>query len=895
MTRMVALFTLALATASPLWAQVVLSADFSDAETPPLLELIGDAKIADGVLHTVPEPGWRRSGVTTAAIPAPDATWVVEYDFRPVGFGAQDQSFVSQVPSTHWYMVYVAPGGSLRVHLRHENEWRQRASSPAIIKLDQWYHVTVTLTATSFRYQVRERAAEQDLWDSTALPMDDLGKVTAFALVDEAPEAVGGTQWDNLTIATDSPGVGEKLKEAAERLQARRRAREQQRLACEKLREQGIALIPVPQEIELRPEQKSCPLTDGMEVTGCDEATRGIVASVLKERLGIGTVSQQDGGGVHLQKVNPADEIAKHGPQAYELTVYDRGALLRAATSEGFFYAAQTLCQLADKQRVCPGVRISDWPAIPQRLVMIAVSQGAFQVIDVEYWKRIIRELAAVKINYIMPYFEGGTFYYEKYPFLGVKGRDGFTIEKGKLLSEYAAEHFVKIVPQQEALGHSGNILTHEELADIRESGGVFCSSKEKTFQFLGDLFDELTQAFPNAEYIHVGGDEFGHGFAQCPDCKARAEQIGKPGLYAEHMTRLDEMLKQRNRRMMIWWHEEGFTEQAADKLPKGLCVFDWHYGNQASYPTLGRLQELGFDVWATPAVTRYYDGSNDWENTFGNISGFLAEGAERQVSGECTCTWVHGIWGGRNLFELNMYGLLFSGNCAWNPMASDYADFRWRFGRHWFDADPAQAEEQVLKAVHMPYGPSTEQAFWRSNRAIEEMLAAPLYKTAEAIDADPKMAEQAKRLQALCKEADKILARWAKSAGRNRTSAEFFAHDVQIHATLANRVLAVAQLRQSFAEAKKLGFAELGDCLRPEADNLRKLVRDYERMEAMFDRSVLEAGGGKAAWGGWFPFVAKGGVMFRVGEGRNHVQAQIDRIGEIVNSGKLPEDVFVR
>ena len=51
--------------------------------------------------------------------------------------------------------------------------------------------------------------------------------------------------------------------------------------------------------------------------------------------------------------------------------------------------------------------------------------------------------------------------------------------------------------------------------------------------------------------------------------------------------------LAKRNRRMMIWRHERGFTEEAADKLAKDIVIFDWHYGNQRSYPTLNHLQEL--------------------------------------------------------------------------------------------------------------------------------------------------------------------------------------------------------------------------------------------------------------------------------------------------------------
>ena len=76
-----------------------------------------------------------------------------------------------------------------------------------------------------------------------------------------------------------------------------------------------------------------------------------------------------------------------------------------------------------------------------------------------------------------------------------------------------------------------------------------------ETFAFLGDLYDELAEAFPNASAIHVGGDEFGQDFGKSPLVAARVAQVGKAAVYGEFMTKLHDMLRQRNRSMMIWWN----------------------------------------------------------------------------------------------------------------------------------------------------------------------------------------------------------------------------------------------------------------------------------------------------------------------------------------------------
>ena len=149
-------------------------------------------------------------------------------------------------------------------------------------------------------------------------------------------------------------------------------------------------------------------------------------------------------GGVTVSAPRDAGDGLWQHEQSYKLTVRTDGIALEAKSRQGVFYGAQTLAQLIGNGRAVPTVEIRDWPAIPRRLVMIATDQGGFQIIDIEYWQRVIRELAAVKINAVMPYFDAGTYKYRKYPFLGRKGDDGFTVEKGKLLSAYAAEHFVE-------------------------------------------------------------------------------------------------------------------------------------------------------------------------------------------------------------------------------------------------------------------------------------------------------------------------------------------------------------------------------------------------------------------------------------------------------------------
>ncbi len=833
---------------------------------PVFLRFRGDVRATAGGLLTSARPAWARSGIEVGPAPLGKQPLEIEYEFRPQTFAFQCQEFASQTPSTHWYMVFADGHGVLRCYLRRHGAWRVRASAPGRLETGRWYRARVRITRSSFSFQLEDSASGRQVWDSGRLSMDDPGASTTFILCDEAPAAVArATLWRNLRVGASDPILVKRWQAGISVLEDRRRERLRRRRMLEAMEKAGIRLIPTPQRVRIdrgvfRLLQKPGCVCEGAmaETTGLEAVRRA-----FSERLpGRCELRKRRAGRLHLIQVAPDSNRPERSAQGYSLDVSKERIRIEAVSARGFFYAAQTLAQLVRPDRTTPCVRIRDWPAIPERLVMVAVSQGGFQVIDIPYWKRMIRELAAVKITMIMPYFEGGTFYYQKYPFLAAKGRDGFTIQKGRILSAYARKHFIRIVPQQESLGHSGFMLSHPQLRALREGGGTFCASRPAVFAFLGNLYDDLVKAFPDAPYIHVGGDEFDSHFGICPACKARVAKIGRDGLYAEYLMRLRTMLARRGRGMMIWRHEHGFTESAAARLAKDIVVFDWHYGNQAAYPTLKRLQDLGFSqTWATPAITRYYNGTDDWDNTFGNLRGFLTAGAERRVPGCCVCTWVHGLWGGRNLFELNYYGLTYAAACAWNPLAAAPAAFQAAWPVLWFGIEaPVPA---VRAAVHAPFGPAGKQGFWRNNRALEPIIAESVAATVERVRKTPELVSQARALLDYCRNARRVLDAWREKAARNRVTLDFFEHDVHLHETAARRILlARAVIAGDRAEQTRLAAG---------------LARDYDRIIAMFKRSIREAGGGDCAWTG----LSRGHIRFRARQGRDYLRRFRDALGQ--------------
>lgn len=103
---------------------------------------------------------------------------------------------------------------------------------------------------------------------------------------------------------------------------------------------------------------------------------------------------------------------------------------------------------------------------------------------------------------------------------------------------KYAADRFITIVPEIELPGHElAAISAYPELSCKGEPTTpriiwgvediVLCAGKEKTFEFLQDVFDEVAPLFPS-EYIHIGGDECPKSsWKECPLCQKRIREEG--------------------------------------------------------------------------------------------------------------------------------------------------------------------------------------------------------------------------------------------------------------------------------------------------------------------------------------------------------------------------------
>jgi len=493
--------------------------------------------------------------------------------------------------------------------------------------------------------------------------------------------------------------------------------------------ERGLALLPAPQRMELA--AGDFRLTDDSRIvlpagaTDDDRFAAADLAEHVKQACGralaIETGARAGSADVALSR----GDVARGGPEGYRLVVDDRGVRVVGGGAPGVFYGAQTVAQLVTERGALPHVTIEDWPDYPLRGLQYDVARG--QTVEVEWWKRVIRGLAHLKLNAIMIYGEDD-YRFRAFPFLGREGT--FTPEKAAEISAFAARYHLQLIPQFESLGHASAVLQHDELADLREAGGawVFCTCNPATWEFLDKVYGELCEQFPSCRYIHTGADEFESGFGKCPACSERVARDGYTGLYAEHMNRMNELVKKHGRTMLFWPSHGGptpelsyLTIKARDLMQRDCIPTEWIYHGPPTYPQIQEYQDLGFkDVWAAAAVVCFSRIWPDYPTTFRGIRGFLKAGAERGIGGAMTTTWE---WMHGGVVANSLLGMAYSAECAWSLGKTSVADYQRRYGQRTFGLTPQTAAEQVRDVLADPWPREGPAALLRDSRLMTDLF----------------------------------------------------------------------------------------------------------------------------------------------------------------------------
>ncbi|WP_066318196.1 beta-N-acetylhexosaminidase [Aquimarina aggregata] len=303
-------------------------------------------------------------------------------------------------------------------------------------------------------------------------------------------------------------------------------------------------------------------------------------------------------------------ELKLFEDESYNLEVTNQSIKLHAVTDIGVLRGLETLYQLLNFETnhfYIPSIKIIDAPRFPWRGLMIDVARH-FQPVDV--LKRNLDAMSAVKLNVFHWHLtddQGFRVESKTHPKLHELGSDGqyYTQQQIKEVISYAGDKGIRVIPEFDVPGHATAILTaYPEIASKNESytiernAGIFDPTldptNEKTYEVLSDLFEEMTQLFPD-EYVHIGGDENeGKHWSENDDIK---EFMNKKGFSSNHELqthfniRLQEILKKYGKKMIGW------EEIMSPEIDKSAIIHSWKGVNEGlpAGESLIKATEMGY------------------------------------------------------------------------------------------------------------------------------------------------------------------------------------------------------------------------------------------------------------------------------------------------------------
>lgn len=369
-------------------------------------------------------------------------------------------------------------------------------------------------------------------------------------------------------------------------------------------------LVPVPAEMEVNAEARMLHVRSKWNVSA--DATlaneRHMAERILSERVGKKNLKGKAQLTLSLDPTLADDE-------AYTLTVSEAGATIKGRTAAGVFYGLMTFEQLlrADAQGECcekiPQLTIADQPRTHMRELMVDPCRI---FIPFDELKAFVPEMARYKLNALHLHLvddQAWRIEIKKYPRLtevssSRVGMDDmqlpisgfYTQEQMKELVKYAAQYHVQVIPEIEMPGHEvAAIHAYPELTcggkqvPIRTTCGVsnelLCPGNEFTFEFLGNVFKELSEVFPSP-YVHLGGDEAGNPaldcWTTCPKCQTLKTKLGvqttdrsENWKLQEYMfNRVIDTLRTKYDKTPMFWYETDFK-----RIQPGCVTFAWRNG----------------------------------------------------------------------------------------------------------------------------------------------------------------------------------------------------------------------------------------------------------------------------------------------------------------------------
>ncbi len=482
--------------------------------------------------------------------------------------------------------------------------------------------------------------------------------------------------------------------------------------------EHGIVLIPEPQQASFTSEKSiigsSIKINSTIDIDPFIKNLLEMDITLTDKKKGIRQID--------LQLLSP-EEFGlgdKALAEGYKITIDNKKIVIQANTNAGLFYGAQTLLQLIAPDGSIPLGEIADWPDMNWRAVHFDTKHHQDRL---EYYQDIIPKLASYKINAIVFEIED-KLAYTKHPEIAAQG--AFKKQELRELADLAHKYYIDFIPLVQGLGHVRYILKHPEYAHLREtpeSTWQICPLKNDSFKLLFDLYDEAIEATGTKKYFHIGGDE-SYDLAQGPQCRKKAEKIGKAGIYLIWLNKVAKHLEEKGLQVIIWDDMVlKFGQENLKMLPKNVVYMRWNYDTDRVKKTA--LFDAGFRCMVASATQCTTPVFPDYENRLQNIAYFTPSGRDKGAQGELCTAWDDS---GLNM-ETFWLGFIASAEYAWSGDKPGLDEYRAKFIRRFYGphAKDILTVYNILSQAGNFWNDSRGKNFWRRNRMNHPIQFPPL------------------------------------------------------------------------------------------------------------------------------------------------------------------------
>jgi len=400
--------------------------------------------------------------------------------------------------------------------------------------------------------------------------------------------------------------------------------------------------------------------------------SRAGVEIPIRESKGSGPAIVLDRTGAVDALPVPGEKPGPDSREAYELKVAPAGVTIRARSSAGIFYGAETLRQLMEgegEQAVLPEVEIHDWPSLAYRGTMVDMSHGPLPT-----EKEVERQLdfmARWKANQYYFYSED-SIALKGFPLLNPEGR--FTQDQVRAIIAYARQRHIDVVPCLELYGHQHDLFRVERYSNLADlaHGTEFDPRNPQVMKLLDNWIDQLAHLFPSP-FVHIGFDET---FQIQMAVKEHGIGATPTKLFVDQLNGVARLFEQRGKHVMAWADIMVKYPEIVSQLPPGIIAVPWHYEAQPDPQYkywLGALVAKSVPHIVATGVTSWNQIAPDFDATFDNIDTFLAAGRKSHAMGLMNTVWTDD---GQMLMRMSWPGIAYGAAAPWQSTPMDKATF---------------------------------------------------------------------------------------------------------------------------------------------------------------------------------------------------------------------------